>query len=122
MLRILVLEVVLSGATLVLSQTFMALGRPGIVTALQVTGLTLTIPLMLLLVPRFGIVGAGAALLLSTTTRFIFVLVSFPVFLKMPVPDIFPKWEDISFMTSTVLKAVRKLSLDRPLQAAEGAD
>ena len=87
-LRILVLEVVLSGATLVLSQAFMALGRPGIITALQVTGLALTVPLMFLLIPRFGIAGAGAALLCSTIARLIFVLVSFPVFLKMRVPSL----------------------------------
>ncbi len=120
-LRILVLEVVLSGATLVLSQAFMALGRPGIVTALQVTGLALTVPLMFLLIPRFGIAGAGAALLCSTIARLTFVLVSFPVFLKMPVPSLFPKLEDLSFAADAIGKV-----LDRfrrvPLVAVEGAD
>lgn len=120
-LRILVLEVVLSGATLVLSQAFMALGRPGIVTALQVTGLALTVPLMFLLIPRFGIAGAGAALLCSTIARLTFVLVSFPVFLKMRVPSLFPKPEDLRFAADAIGKV-----LDRfrrvPLVAVEGAD
>lgn len=120
-LRILVLEVVLSGATLVLSQAFMALGRPGIVTALQVTGLALTVPLMFLLIPRFGIAGAGAALLCSTIARLTFVMVSFPVFLKMRVPRLLPKLEDLHFVASAIGKAVdrfRRVSL----VAVEGAD
>ena len=91
-LRILVVEVVLSGATLVLSQAFMALGRPGIITALQVTGLALTVPLMFLLIPRFGIAGAGIALLCSTIARLIFVLASFPIFSKCGCRTFCPNW------------------------------
>lgn len=105
-LRVLVAEVVLAGATLVLGQAFMALGRPGIVTALQVTGLLFVVPLMLVLVPRYGIVGAGVALLISTTVRFLFVLASFPLFLKMPPPRIWPQWEDAFFMAKTSFNAV----------------
>lgn len=101
-LRILVVEVILSGATLVLSQAFMAAGRPGIVTALQLFGLLLSIPLMLVLVPRYGILGAGTALLLSTTSRFIFVVLSYPLFLKMPIPDVLPKAEDFLYMARAV--------------------
>jgi O-antigen/teichoic acid export membrane protein len=120
-LRILVLEVILSGATLVLSQAFMALGRPGVVTALQVTGLVLTIPLMILLVPRYGIVGAGIALLVSTTSRFILVLLSFPLFLKMQVPAFLPKWQDVNYMTSTVFKYFH-LFPNKNLQPAQELD
>jgi O-antigen/teichoic acid export membrane protein len=101
-LRILVLEVVLAGAALVLSQAFMALGRPGVITGLQIIGLLLTIPFMLLLVPRFGIVGAAVALFLSTTIRLIFVLASFPLFLNMRVPQILPTWTDVRFLAGTI--------------------
>ena len=103
-LRVLIMEVVLSGAALVLSQAFMALERPGVVTALQIAGLLLTVPLMLFLVPRFGILGAGVALLLSTTLRLIFVLVSFPLFLKMRVPQFLPRWGDLAFIVDSVFK------------------
>jgi O-antigen/teichoic acid export membrane protein len=106
-LRILVIEVILSGATVVLAQAFMALGRPGIITALQITGLALTIPLMLVLVPRFGIVGAGLSLLLSTIARLIFVVVSFPLFLRMKVPHLLPKMEGVSFLVSAAAKRIR---------------
>jgi O-antigen/teichoic acid export membrane protein len=120
-LRILVLEVVLSGATTVLSQAFMALGRPGIVTGLQVTGLGLTVPLMVLLVPRFGIVGAGTALLCSTIARLIFVVASFPVFLKMRVPDMLPKVEDLRFAADAIGKRFNR-SRRTVLITAEGTD
>ena len=120
-LRILVIEVVLSGATSVLCQAFMALGRPGIVTGLQVTGLALTIPLMVLLVPRFGIVGAGTALLCSTVARLIFVVASFPIFLKMRVPDLFPKREDLRFAVD-VIRGRFNLPRRTQLATAEGSD
>jgi O-antigen/teichoic acid export membrane protein len=106
-LDVLVVEVILSGATLVLSQAFMALGRPGVVTTLQVTGLLLTVPLVLVLAPKFGILGAGLALLISTTTRLIFVLASFPVFLKMRVPQVLPTMADLRLMQSLVANRLR---------------
>jgi len=109
-LRILVVQIVLAGATAVLSQTFMALGRPGIVTTLQVLGLLLTVPLMLVLIPRFGIVGAGLALLLSTIARFVFILISFPVFLKMRVPQLLPSMQDVRFLAGLVMKQIRRAS------------
>jgi O-antigen/teichoic acid export membrane protein len=117
-LRILVVEVVVAGATLVLGQAFMALGRPGVVTALQVTGLLLVVPLMLILVPRYGIVGAAVALLFSTTSRFLFVLVSFPLFLKVPVPHLFPNREDVLYMARAVSQKIGFLS-GKPMRAAE---
>ena len=85
-LRVLVIEVVIAGATQVMSQAFMALARPGVITALQAFGLVLTIPLMFYLVPRYGIVGAAVSLLLSTCARFLFVLASFSRFLGIPCP------------------------------------
>ena len=95
-LRLLVLEVVMAGATTVLSQAFMALGRPGVVTVLQILGLTATVPLLLILVPRFGIAGAGMALLLSTLLRLCFVLASYPLFLRRPVPSLRPTTDDVT--------------------------
>lgn len=102
LLRILIAEVILSGATQVLSQAFMALERPGIIAGLQLTGLLLTIPLMLLLVPRFGILGAGLALLASTCARLSFVVFSFPVFLKLKIPRLVPAYEDLKFAVSAI--------------------
>jgi antigen flippase len=88
-LRVLAVEALFAGSTWILAQAFLASGRPGIVTALQGIGLALSFPLMLVLIPRFGLLGAGIALLLSTLTRFVLVLVCFPWLLKMPPPSLF---------------------------------
>jgi O-antigen/teichoic acid export membrane protein len=111
-LRILVIEVILAGVTQVLSQPFMALSRPGVITALQVIGLLLTIPLMVVLVPRLGIEGAALALLLSTTARFAFVLASFSRFLNLPHPGLLPRGADLRFLGSVVLRRWRGLQPD----------
>jgi len=120
-LRILVVEVILSGAGWVLSQAFMALGRPGVINALQITGLALTVPLMFLLIPRFGIAGAGAALLCSTIARLIFVLASYPLFLKIPLPDLVPKVEDLRFAAQAIAIGLGRFRA-APWSAAGGTD
>jgi O-antigen/teichoic acid export membrane protein len=92
--RILLVEVTLSGCVFVLAQAFMALGRPGIVTLLQATGLSLSVPLMLILMPKWHILGAAVALLTSTVARLIFVFAGFRFFLKAPLPDLMPRLSD----------------------------
>ncbi|MGB0064292.1 MAG: polysaccharide biosynthesis C-terminal domain-containing protein, partial [Terracidiphilus sp.] len=101
-LRILVIEVVISGATYVLAQAFMALGRPGVVTVLQALGLSLSIPLMLVLIPRWGIYGAAVSLLASTIARFLFVVVAFRVFLKIESPSLILNRDDLKLLWSGV--------------------
>jgi O-antigen/teichoic acid export membrane protein len=108
-LRILVVEVILAGATQVLSQAFMALSRPGVITTLQAIGLLLTVPLMLVLVPRLGIEGAAISLLLSTCMRFLFLVGSFSRYLKLPCPDLLPRRTDLLFMQGAVSRRFRSL-------------
>jgi O-antigen/teichoic acid export membrane protein len=108
-LRILVLEVILSGATFVLAQAFMALDRPGVVTILQAIGLSLSIPMMLWLIPRLGIYGAAISLLASTIARLLFICVGFRVFLKTRPPDLLPKVSDVRML----LGALSKLRAER---------
>jgi O-antigen/teichoic acid export membrane protein len=67
--RVLLVEALISGSVSVMSQPFMALGRPGTVTLLQVSGLAATVPLIFLLVPRMGPEGACYALLISACLR-----------------------------------------------------
>jgi O-antigen/teichoic acid export membrane protein len=101
-LRILVLEVVLSGATFVLAQAFMALDRPGVVTILEAIGLSLSIPMMLVLIPRYGIYGAAISLLTSTVARLIFVYAGFRWFLKTKPPSLLPDGNDLRLLWSMV--------------------
>jgi len=102
-LRFLVLEAILSGMTFVLAQAFMALNRPGVVTVLQALGLSLCVPMMLLLIPRYGIYGAVFSLLASTTARFLFVCAGFPIFLKTWPPRLLPSADDLKMLGSALL-------------------
>lgn len=101
--RLLLFVVALDGATWVLAQTFMAVDRPGVVTVLQGVGFGLSIPLLLMLIPPYGLLGAGLALLLSNAARLIFVVVSYPVILKIRPPRLWPNRTDFA----TVVAALR---------------
>ncbi len=103
-LRILLIEMVLTSATSILVQAFMALGRPGTVTIFQGIGLGLSIPLMLVLIPRYGLVGAGLALLCSSLVRLILVLISYPLFLKVHPPALLLNLKDLYFLQQRLLK------------------
>lgn len=97
-LRILLLEVTLSGAVFILAQAFMAIGRPGIVSLLQAIGLGTSIPLMLYFIPKMGIKGAALALLFSTMTRFLLVFLGFRFVLKTRFPSLLPRRSDWLFV------------------------
>jgi enterobacterial common antigen flippase len=103
-LRILVIEVVLSSTVWVLAQAFMAAGRPGIVTLLQGVGLGFSVPLMWVLIPPYGLEGAGFALLISTIARLLFILINFPMVLKVPPPSLIMTRQDYALMRSTLAK------------------
>jgi O-antigen/teichoic acid export membrane protein len=105
-LRILLVEVTLSGLVFILAQAFMALNHPGTVSVLQGIGLVLSVPFMLVLIPRFGITGAAMALLLSTIARLVFICFGFPKYLKLPVPNLLVNKQDFQFL----VRRVRKLS------------
>ena len=94
--RILLLEAVLGGATWVLAHAFMALDRPGTVSVMQGVGVGLSVPLLLLLIPRYGLAGAGTALLIATAVRLAGVLISFPLILKKPLPKLWPRLADFT--------------------------
>jgi len=101
--RILVVMTVVDGIVWILAQAFMALGRPGTVTLLQTIGLGLTIPFLLLLVPRLGLQGAGWALLTSTVVRLVFVLACYPLVLKVRPPSLLVKQEDFYILKQKML-------------------
>jgi O-antigen/teichoic acid export membrane protein len=100
--RVLLLEMTVSGSAFLLSQAFMALGRPGLVTILQAAGLALSIPTMLWLIPKWGVLGAATALMISTLARFILIYFSFPLVLKTRAPDLWPKAEEVMLLMNQV--------------------
>jgi O-antigen/teichoic acid export membrane protein len=97
-LQILAVEAVLSGSITVLAQAFMALNRPGIVTMMQALGLAITVPLLMILVPRYGVLGAAASVFLSTLARSVLTYFSFRFVLREPAPGFLPRSEDFRWM------------------------
>ncbi|HEX4065522.1 MAG TPA: polysaccharide biosynthesis C-terminal domain-containing protein [Acidobacteriaceae bacterium] len=95
-LDILILEMIVTGATLVLTRPHMALARPGFVTILQSSGLALSLPLLFILVPRWGVLGASYALLAASTLRLVICLVSFRYILRQDMPELRPRRSDFT--------------------------
>lgn len=98
--RILLVEIVLTGAASILAQAFMATGKPGVIAVLQTVGLLLAVPLMFAFIPRFGLSGAALALLVSTASRLALVLVCYPLVLKTPVPNMVVNRSDLAFLAN----------------------
>ncbi|MEM7770025.1 MAG: oligosaccharide flippase family protein [Cyanobacteria bacterium P01_A01_bin.37] len=103
--RILLIEVLISGMNWLLAKSFMAAGKPGVVTLLQGLGLGITVPLMLILIPRYELVGAGLALLVSTSIRFFLVMGCYPLILKVSPPDLLIKLDDVRYVQRVLLKS-----------------
>jgi O-antigen/teichoic acid export membrane protein len=101
-LQILAVEAVLSGSVTVLAQAFMALNRPGAVTMMQAIGLAITVPLLLVLVPKYGVVGAACSVFLSTVARCVLTYASFRFVLREPAPHFLPGPEDLRWMLERI--------------------
>ena len=111
LLRFLTAEAILSGVITLLSQPFMAIGRPGTVTLLQVIGLATTIPLLLVLVPRLGTLGAGIALLCSAALRLLLLLASYVRLIGR-----FPRSADLHFLVQGLSPSALKSLLPSMLR------
>ena len=103
-LRILLIEIILHSTTYILAQAFMALDKPGIVTILQCVGLGLSWPLMLILIPIYGMEGAGLALLVASIVRLVFILGCFPLILKVKIPSLILNQEDVRVLQQMLPK------------------
>lgn len=96
LLRLLAVEALVSATALGLMQTFAAVGKPGLIAMFQGAGVALTVPLLILLIPRLGLVGAGLALLTSSTIRLCLIMGSYPVLLHVPAPRVIMMLDDVT--------------------------
>lgn len=94
-LPLFICEVVLAGLAHVLLQGFMASNRPGVATLVQLTGLVLSVPVFLGLIPAWGLTGAAVALLISTSIRLLLTVAAYPLFLGVPIPRVWIGWSDV---------------------------
>lgn len=95
--RLLVLEVALTGGAMVLAQAFMAVGRPGVVSLSQGIGLAVLVPLLLALVPRFGMIGAGWSLLLAGGVRLLYVMARYAIRFRCGLRALWPGRADLAW-------------------------
>jgi O-antigen/teichoic acid export membrane protein len=117
-LNILIAEVILTGATLVLTRAYMALNRPGLVTILQSSGLILSLPLLAVFVPRWGVLGASFALLTAAVVRLIVALASFRFVLGEPAPGLIPRIDELQVLATRMKSASGTALRRRAAQAA----
>lgn len=110
LLPILVAEVILSGMTQVLMQGLLAAGRPGLATMIQMSGLALSVPVFLTLVPWLGARGAALALLASTSMRLLMVISAYPTFLKVARPRVWVGRLDFTELAAYRLTLMRSLA------------
>ncbi len=100
--RILLVEVIISGTVWVFLQAFMAVGKPGFVTLLQGLGVAISVPLMLVLIPIYGMEGAGIALLCSSFIRLVLVYGSFGFILQVKPPSLLLNKQDLDFIRQSI--------------------
>jgi O-antigen/teichoic acid export membrane protein len=101
-LCLLVLDAAISGVAYIAMQPFFALNRPGVITVIQVLSLPVMVVGFLVLVPRFGLNGAAAAVLAATVFRAAAIYLTFGRFLRTRPPRLWPQLQDS-------LELIRKL-------------
>lgn len=86
----LVVEAVIASVTSVITQPYLALNRPGVITIIQATSLPVLALAMWLLVPRWGINGAALGLLVSTGYRASATYLAYHSMLRVRAPRLWP--------------------------------
>lgn len=107
-MRLLLLEAVLGGVSSVLTQAFMAIGRPGLVGVIQGASLPFTVLLLWLLVPRWGLEGAGMALVLAALARLLVTRACFRRVLGIPAPRLWPGLIDVRRILNSLRTMARR--------------
>jgi len=100
--QILLVRKVVEGCSLVLLQAFMATGFPTVVTIIQLIGLGITFPLLILLIPKLGLVGAALSLLISASLRLMFSAACYPILIKVRPPSLIIKFSDFSYLLNAL--------------------
>jgi O-antigen/teichoic acid export membrane protein len=96
--QLLLVEMTLTGTSAILSQAFIALGRPGIVTLLQAAGFGLSTSLLLWLAPRFGAAGAAACMLAAALTKLICIIACYKAVLGLPLSELRFRRDDFAWL------------------------
>ncbi|AJY73971.1 oligosaccharide flippase family protein [Paenibacillus beijingensis] len=102
-LYILCIECIIGGSSWILSASFNAIGRPGLVLIRQLLALSITIGSFYMLVPHLGLIGVAIALLIGSFVRMIFSISSIIVLFKVPFQKIIFDKSDLNVMKQFIL-------------------
>jgi O-antigen/teichoic acid export membrane protein len=98
--RLLIIEASLGVLAQVSVQLYLARDRPGVVSTIQSITLAISLALLLTLVPRFGAIGAAAALMSAGVVRWLLLLGGVRAILKLPLPRLYLNGEDWRYVRS----------------------
>ena len=98
--QVLLAETIVSNAARILYHLYNGSGHPGVVSAVEGIGLSVSIPSMLIMVPTYGPTGAAFAVLLGSSVRLATVLVALPVILRVRIPRLVLGRSDIVWLAS----------------------
>lgn len=96
--RILLFRVILNGSAMILAQGFLALGRPGVPIAFHVMKLVLSVPLLLLLMPIWGEIGAAVGVTIVGMAGLVFILASYCAVLHVRIGVFWFRKEDFGIL------------------------
>ena len=96
--RLLLVEASLGALSQVTIQLFLARDRPGIVSTIQVIVLCVSVGALLVLVPRYGAVGAAAGLLIAAAVRWVLLLGLVRFSLKLRLPRLYLRGDDFQYL------------------------
>ena len=93
--QILVAEAAVAAISSTMAQAFLSVGRPGVITILQVASFLVGAAMIVVLVPRLGMQGAALGLLAGSLVRLIVIAACYPVVLRVTVPRLWLNGADL---------------------------
>jgi O-antigen/teichoic acid export membrane protein len=98
LMPLLTVEAIIGGLGNLLKQSFLANGRPFVVTGIEVGSILCAVALLFLLVPRMNVLGAATALLCTSIIRLAVIFAAYRLVLNRPVPRLIPDSGDLEYL------------------------
>ncbi|MBB6735117.1 oligosaccharide flippase family protein [Cohnella sp. CBP 2801] len=102
---LLAVECIIGGGSWILASSFNAMGRPGLVAVRQAIALALTVGLMFVLAPSYGLNGIALALLFGSVSRLVITVAAMKIVFKAPVSGVIFDKSDWRFLRGRLSRA-----------------
>jgi O-antigen/teichoic acid export membrane protein len=118
LLPLLTVEAIIGGLGNVLKQSFLASGRPFVVTVIEAGSIVCAVSFLFVLVPRMNILGAATALLCTSVLRVAAIMAAYRFVLERPIPRLLADAADLAYIGD---KIVAKSEPRRAVRLAKGS-